>query len=53
LQLTIFRSPEELLLNLQRDSMQPLFGSVCPVLLMPGIGVKLLYPIFGGSKLSR
>jgi hypothetical protein len=53
LQLTILGSPEELLLNLQRDSMQPLFGSVRSLLVVPEVGLKLFYPLFGGAELTR
>ncbi len=51
--MTIFGAPEELLLNLQRDSMQPLFGSVRSLLVVPGMGLKLSYPFFSGPELSR
>ena len=50
---TIFVSPEELLLDLNRDLMQPSLSPLCPVLLVPGMGLKLSYPIFCGAKLSR
>ena len=50
---TIFGSPEELLLDLNRDLMQPSLSPLCPVLLVPGMGLKLSYPIFCGAKLSR
>jgi hypothetical protein len=50
---TIFVSREELLLNLNRDLMQPSLSPLCPVLLLPGMGLKLSYPIFCGAKLSR
>jgi hypothetical protein len=45
-------SANELLLNLQRDSRQPLLGAVRSLLVVPGVGIKLSYPVFSGSKLS-
>jgi hypothetical protein len=42
----------QFLLDLYRDLIQPSLRAVCPVLVMPDVGVKLSYPIFGGSKLS-
>jgi hypothetical protein len=50
---TTFGPPEELLLDLNRDLMQPSLGPLRPVLIMPGISLKLSYPIFSGAKLSR
>lgn len=50
---TILGSPEELLLDLNRDLMQPSLRPLCPVLLVPGMGFKLSHPIFCGAKLSR
>jgi hypothetical protein len=50
---TIFGPPEELLLNLNRDLIQPPFSPLCPVLMVPDMGLKLSYPIFSGAKLSR
>jgi hypothetical protein len=50
---TILSSPEELLLDLNRDLMQPSLSPLCPVLLMPGVGFRLSYPIFSGAELSR
>ena len=44
--------PKELLLNLQRDSMQPLLGSVGSLLVVPDVGLKISYPVFSGSELS-
>jgi hypothetical protein len=44
---------KELLLNLQRDSIQPSLGSVRPFLMMPEVGFQLSYSIFSGSQLSR
>ena len=33
--------------------MQPLFSPLCPLLLVPGMGLKFSYPMFSGPKLSR
>ena len=32
--------------------MQPLFSPLCPLLMVPGMGLKLSYPIFSGAKLN-
>ena len=45
----IIVATKELLLNLHRDLIQPLFSSVCPIYVMPDRCLKLPYPIFGGS----
>jgi hypothetical protein len=50
---TIFGSPEEPPLDLSRDLIQPLFSPLRPLLLVPGMSLKLSYPIFSGPKLSR
>ena len=50
---TSFGPPKELLLDLNRDLIQPPFGPLCPFLMVPGMGLKLSYPIFSGAKLSR
>jgi len=42
----------EFLLNLHRDLVQPLLGSIRPILVMPDLYLKLSYPIFGRSKLT-
>ncbi len=47
------RFAQELPLDLSRDLIQPSLGPLCPVLLVPGMGLKLSYPIFSGAKLSR
>jgi hypothetical protein len=44
---------KELLLNLQRDSMQPSLGSVRPLRVLTDFCLKLPYSVFGGAKLSR
>jgi hypothetical protein len=41
-----------MLLNLQRDSRQPLLGAVRSLLVVPDVGFTLSYPVFSGSKLS-
>ena len=38
---TIIGSAKEILLNLYRNLIQPSLGPVCPVLVMPDVGVKL------------
>jgi hypothetical protein len=50
---TSFGPPKGLLLDLNRDLRQPPFSPHCPVLMVPGMGLKLSYPIFSGAKLSR
>jgi hypothetical protein len=50
---TIFGPPKELLLDLNRDLMQPSLSALCSVLLVPGVGLKLTYPIFSRAKLPR
>jgi hypothetical protein len=42
----------EFLLNLHRDLVQPLLGSIRPILVTPDLYLKLSYPIFGRSKLT-
>jgi hypothetical protein len=49
---TIFGPPEELLLDLTGYLIQPPLSPVCPVLLVPGVGLKLTYSIFCSAKLS-
>jgi len=44
---------KEFLLNLYRDLMQPSLGSIRPLLVVPGVCLKLPYSVFGGAKLSR
>ena len=46
-------SAKEFLLNLNPDFVHPSLGPVCPVLEMPDLRLKVLYPLFGGSKLRR
>ena len=41
------------LLNLNPDFVHPSLGPVCPVFEMPNLRLKVLYPLFGGSKLRR
>jgi hypothetical protein len=43
---------KEFLLNLYRDLMQPSLGSIRPLLVVPGVCLKLSYPVFSTSKLS-
>jgi hypothetical protein len=50
---TIFGPPEKLLLDLNRDLVQPPLSPLCPVLLVPGMSLKLSYPIFSDAELSR
>jgi hypothetical protein len=44
---------EKLLLHRQRDSVQPLLGSVCPFLMMLDFGFPLPNPVFSGPQFSR
>jgi hypothetical protein len=44
---------KELLLDLERDSIQPLLGSVPPVLVIPHGGFKSSYPVFSRPQLRR
>ena len=39
--------------NLHRDLIQPFFGAVGPILLIPGLSLKFPYLIFGCADLSR
>jgi hypothetical protein len=50
---TSFGPPKELLLDLNRDLIQPPFSPLCPFLMVAGMGLKFSYPIFSGAKLSR
>jgi hypothetical protein len=50
---TSFGPPKELPLDLNRDLIQPLFSPLRSLLLVPGMGLKLSYPIFSGAKLGR
>jgi hypothetical protein len=50
---TIIFATKEFLLNLHRDLIQPLFSSVCPTFVVPDRRLKLPYPVFSCSKLSR
>jgi hypothetical protein len=52
LRATIFASPEETLLDVNRNLIHPSLSPFCPFLIMPGMGLKLSYPIFSGTKLS-
>jgi hypothetical protein len=49
---TSFGPPKELLLNLNRDLIQPPFSPLYPFLMVAGMGLKFSYPIFSGTKLS-
>jgi hypothetical protein len=46
-------SAKEFLLNLNPYFVHPSLGPVCPVLEMPDLRLKVLYPLFGGSKLRK
>ena len=50
---TSFGPPKELLLDLNRDLIEPPFSPLCPVLMVPGMDLKLSHPIFSGAKLNR
>jgi hypothetical protein len=40
------------LLNLYRDLIQPSLGSVCPLLVMPHVCLKLPYSVLSGPELT-
>jgi hypothetical protein len=44
---------KEFLLNFHRDLIQPFFGAVSPILLIPGLSLKFPYLVFGCAELSR
>jgi hypothetical protein len=44
---------KEFLLKLHRDLIQPFFGAVGPILLIPGLSLKFPYLVFGCAELSR
>jgi hypothetical protein len=50
---TSFGPPKELLLDLNRDLIQPPFSPLCPVLMVPDMSLKLSYPIFSGALLRQ
>ena len=50
---TSLLTPKELLLNLQRDSVQPLLGSIRPVLVVANGDLKFSYPVFSRPQLRR
>ena len=49
---TIFPG-KEFLLNLHRDLMLPSLSSICPLRVLADGCLKLSYPVFSTSKLSR
>jgi hypothetical protein len=53
LRVATFLPAKELLLDLQRDSIQPFLCSICPVLVIPDRAFKLAYPVFCRTQLRR
>ena len=53
LRVATFLPAKELLLDLQRDSIQPFLCSVRPVLVIPDRTFKLAYPVFCRTQLRR
>jgi hypothetical protein len=53
LQLPAVVLAEKSLLDLHGDLIEPPLGAFRPLLMVPDVGLKLAYPVLGGTKLSR